>query len=74
MAAARTPIVAFLLRYAQGLRFPTLFLITVGAFVVDLIIPDAIPFGDEILLGMGALMLASLKKRVDTRKQPEEPA
>jgi hypothetical protein len=32
-------------------------------FVVDLILPDVIPFADEILLGLITLLLAMLKKR-----------
>ncbi|MCP4006040.1 MAG: hypothetical protein GY725_17780 [bacterium] len=50
------------MRYAQGLRFPTLFLLTGSIFLLDLVIPDMIPMGDEILLGLGTMMLASMKK------------
>jgi hypothetical protein len=32
-------------------------------FVVDLILPDVIPFADEILLGLITLLLGTLKKR-----------
>ncbi len=74
MALARTPIVAFLMRYAQRLRFPTLFVIAASLFLVDLVVPDVIPFGDEILLGLGTTLLATLKKRVDDRTEKEEPA
>jgi hypothetical protein len=52
-----------LLRFAAGLRFPKLLAMTAGLFILDLIIPDMIPFADEILLGLVALLLASLKKR-----------
>jgi len=52
-----------LLAYAARLRFPTLFLIAMGLFVVDLIVPDVVPFVDEILLGLGTLLLSSWKKR-----------
>lgn len=60
------PIFAF----ASRLRFPTLFLITVSLFVLDLIIPDFIPLVDEILLGLGALVVASWKKQ---QQEPREP-
>lgn len=50
-------------RFAAGLRFPTLFAITATIFVVDLLVPDVIPFVDEILLGLGTLLLGSLKKK-----------
>ena len=51
------------MRFAAGLRFPKLLAITVALFILDLIIPDMIPFADEILLGLLSLLLASLKKR-----------
>jgi len=50
-------------RFAAGLRFPTLFGLVAGLFVLDLVIPDLIPFADEILLALGTLLLASLRKR-----------
>ncbi len=49
--------------FAAGLRFPRLVLLAAVLFGLDLIIPDAIPFIDEILLGLLALILASIKKR-----------
>jgi hypothetical protein len=52
-----------LIRFAAGLRFPKLLAITAALFIIDLIIPDMIPFADEILLGLLSLLLASLKKR-----------
>jgi hypothetical protein len=52
-----------LMRFAAGLRFPKLLAITVALFILDVIIPDMIPFADEILLGLLSLLLASLKKR-----------
>lgn len=52
-----------LLAYASRLRFPTLFLIAAGLFVVDVLVPDVVPFADEILLGLGTLLLSSWKKR-----------
>jgi len=52
-----------LMRYASGLRFPRLLAVTAALFVLDLLFPDAVPFVDEILLGLISLLLASLKKR-----------
>ena len=51
------------LQFAAGLRFPTLFAIAGALFLLDLLIPDFIPFADELLLGLVTLMLASLKRR-----------
>ncbi len=50
-------------RFAAGLRFPTLFKIVAALFVLDLVVPDVIPFYDEILLAFGTLLLGSLKSR-----------
>jgi len=57
------PLTGPFLAYASRLRFPTLFKITLAIFLVDLVVPDIIPFVDEILLGLGALLLASWQKR-----------
>ena len=59
-----------LLKWASGLRFPRLLALTVGLFVLDLLIPDLIPFADEILLGLTALVIGSFRKR----RSPEPPA
>ncbi len=58
----------FLLRYAARLRYPKLLALALGLFIADLIIPDFIPFVDEILLGLISLLLAGLKKRKADRK------
>ena len=57
-------------RFAGGLRFPTLFTLVAALFVVDLLIPDFVPFMDEILLALGALLLAGLRKRREPPLQP----
>lgn len=56
------PLVAFLLRYLGRLRFPYLVLITGTLFVINLVVPDLIPFVDEILLGLATVLLGSFKK------------
>ena len=49
--------------YLSNLRFPQLFTITAIVFLLDLFIPDFIPFVDEILLGLVTLLFGSWKKR-----------
>ena len=61
--SARAPIAALIARFAGRLRYPTLFWITAALFALDLVIPDAIPFADEILLGLGTLLLGRLTAR-----------
>ncbi len=51
------------LQFASGLRFPQLFLLALGLFVVDVLVPDFIPFADEIILGLVTLIAASLRKQ-----------
>ena len=53
------PVIAFL----SKLRYPQLFKLTVLLFALDLMIPDMIPFADELLLAMGTLVLGNWKKR-----------
>jgi hypothetical protein len=50
-----------IVQYASRLRFPKLLVVTLAVFLVDLFIPDVIPFVDEILLGLLAAILALLK-------------
>lgn len=52
-------------RVAGRLRFPALFLLTAALFVVNLLVPDPLPFVDEILLGLVTLMLGAWKDRDD---------
>lgn len=56
-------LMAPLIAYLTKLRFPALFAIAVVLFILDVFIPDGIPFVDEILLGLGAALLGSWKKR-----------
>jgi len=49
--------------YLESLRFPWLLLAMSLLFLVDLWIPDAIPFVDEALLALGAIALGRLKKK-----------
>lgn len=51
-----------LLKWAAHFRYPRLLMVTVGLFILDMLIPDIIPFADEILLGLIALALARLKR------------
>ncbi|RPE81790.1 DUF6116 family protein [Vulcaniibacterium tengchongense] len=57
------PLTAPLLGFLGRLSFPRLFLLTGLLFLVDLVVPDLIPFADELLLGLGTLVLANWKKR-----------
>lgn len=62
------PLLAPVLGFLGRLSYPRLFVITAVLFVIDLIVPDFIPLADEVLLGLGSLLLANFK----TRKAPPE--
>ena len=57
------PLLAPLMRFVSKLSYPRLFLLTAALFVVDTLVPDIVPFADEILLGLGTLLLANLRGR-----------
>jgi hypothetical protein len=62
-------IIVPLIAYLTRLRFPALFAMSAVLFILDFVIPDAIPFVDEILLGLGAALLGSWKSgRTRTRQ------
>jgi hypothetical protein len=58
----------WVMRFAAGLRYPTLFKLVAALFVVDLLVPDLIPFADEVLLALGTLLLGALRRR---RQSPD---
>jgi lauroyl/myristoyl acyltransferase len=57
------PLILPVMRWLGRLSHPRLFLIAAGLFVANTFILDPIPFIDEILLGIGTLMLANWKNR-----------
>ena len=60
----RTLLLTPFLNYARRLRYPTLFKVTAVLFAISLLWPfDPIPLIDEILLGLGTLLLANWKDR-----------
>ena len=59
--------------YGAKLRFPQLFTIAATLFFVDLLIPDLIPFIDEILLGLLTLLLGSMQAKPEVRQGEKPP-
>lgn len=59
----RALIIPTITKFLGGLRFRNLFLITAALFAINLIVPDFIPFADELLLGLATLVLARWKDR-----------
>lgn len=61
------PLTGPIFAFASRLRFPTLFAVTLALFLLDVLIPDFIPLADELLLGLGALIIAHWKKTPEPR-------
>lgn len=59
----------FIESFASRLRYPQLFFATAVLFAIDLVVPDMIPFADEVMLGLLTVMLGRLRKP----EAPEEP-
>ena len=60
---AKGGIAGAFLRWAARLRFPYLFALTFAVFLLNVFLPDVIPFVDEIILGLVAMLLANWKKK-----------
>ena len=68
-----SPLLAPFMRFLGRLSYPRLFALAAALFAIDLVVPDVIPLADEILLGLGTLLLANWKKRkepgpIDTQR------
>ena len=62
-------IIESFLKNANQLKFKNLFFLVISLFIIDLLVPDFIPFIDEIILGLLAIILANWKKE---RNQDDE--
>ena len=57
------------------LKFPALLAVTATLFLLDLVVPDLVPFADEILLGLGTALFALWREPVPppaAEKPPEK--
>ena len=68
------PLLAAVLGFLGKLSYPRLFTLSAILFAIDLVVPDFIPFADELLLGLGTLLLANWKKRKSPLPPPGDPA
>ena len=70
------PLLLPLLNWARKPRYPVLFKLTAALFAFSVLLPpgiDPIPFLDEIVFGLGTLLLASWKRRKDPEPQGKPP-
>lgn len=63
MRGPRAALVGWILGRLTRLRFPALFAVSAVLFLVTLVLPDPIPFADELLLGLATALFASWRKR-----------
>lgn len=70
MNTIRAGVPGLVTRFASRLRFPQLFALTAVLFLLDLLIPDLIPFVDEVILGLATLLFAAWKKRKQDTPPP----
>lgn len=67
------PLLAPILGFFGKLSYPRLFALTAALFAVDIVVPDIVPFADELLLGLGTLLLANWKRRKDPPTPDKAP-
>ena len=65
----RSPLTTLIQRLLPRLRYPYLFLLLGGLFLVDLVVPDPIPLVDEALLALLTFLAATFT----TRREPQPP-
>jgi Family of unknown function (DUF6116) len=63
----------FVEKAASRLKFPQLFSILLALFVLDLIVPDFVPFIDEILLGLATALFGLWRERIAPAEAPKPP-
>ena len=71
MTWLRRVALALLGRYGARLRYPHLLLVAGFFFGVDLLLPDGLPFLDEIALGLLTMLFANWKKEGEAEVPPE---
>jgi hypothetical protein len=60
-------------RFAARLKYPQIFMLVLAIFLLDLVVPDFIPFADEIMLGLLTVLLGTWRERGRPAYEQEEP-
>jgi uncharacterized membrane protein YccC len=53
----------FVRRFLERRRFPTLMLIAAAVLIVNLFVPDPLPFVDEVLMLIATIVIGSFRER-----------
>lgn len=64
----------FVEKTISRLKFPQAFAFFVALFLFDLVIPDFVPFVDEILFGLGAAIFGMWRERVSATPPAADPS
>jgi len=67
------PLVIPVLGWLRRLSYPRLFVLTAVLFTISLLLPDPLPFVDELLLGLVTLLLAGRKRPRPASEPPPVP-
>lgn len=70
MVRPSSPITALVSRLIPGIRYPWLVAILAGLFAIDLVVPDPVPFLDEVVLAVLTFLVASWRTRQDDERPP----
>lgn len=62
----------FVRRFLERRRFPTLMLVGGVLFLANLLVPDPIPFVDEILMLIATVAIGSVRRKKETQKPRED--
>lgn len=74
MGGLRAIVLGLLGRFGAGLRFPVLFFLVACLLALNAVIPDPVPFLDELILVLVAALLASWKRApLPPPTDPAEP-
>lgn len=65
-------ITGVLSRFLRRLRFPQLFALAAGLLLLNLFIPDPLPFLDEALLAIATVVLGQLRTSDDEEDAEDE--
>ena len=68
--ASISPITALINRLIPGIRYPWLFAILAGLLAIDLVVPDPVPFLDEVVLAVLTFLAASWRIRQEDADPP----
>ena len=73
MSLPQNAILGLFSGYLGRLRFPVLFGLMGALFLLDLLVPDLVPFLDEVMLGLATLLFGSWKRDRASKGKTTKP-